>query len=506
MHQLLFGFCMSMMLWMFGTSMMFSLRNQPEIAVFWDRIVYFGVVFMPPLMHHFSLLFTGQMGKQKKLLVLNYLLAFFFLFSSVTKYFVDDLYYYWWGVHSQARILHTIFLGYFFVGTGLFFVNLWRYYRKLKERALRVQVSYVFLAFAIVIFIGGSAYLFAYGIDTKFPFSYFSGLIFPVMLFYTVTRHHMLGLKVVLTEVFAGLTNSLVILQIFLSVTPMEIFLRVIFAILIAILSILLVRSVNKEVERREEVSRLADSLETANAKLQELDKQKTEFLSIASHQLRTPLTVLKGYVELMQDGAYGKIGRELRKILKNLDSNNEHLIKLVDDFLDISRIEQGRTKFVFKPADLNKVLASAVEELREKALKKGLKITRQPEVSLKKFSFDEDKVRHVILNFVDNAVKYSDRGKITITTAKENGGVTLRVKDQGIGFDKVDEVNFYQKFFRGDNVKTIDVGGTGLGLYVCRKFVEAHQGRVWAKSRGLGQGSEFGFWVPLRQRTPVDK
>ena len=140
------------------------------------------------------------------------------------------------------------------------------------------------------------------------------------------------------------------------------------------VFGMMLIRSVRHEVRRKDELAEMAKSLEIANAKLQELDKQKTEFLSIASHQLRTPLTVLKGYVELIEDGAYGKISRPLRKILGNLDSNNEHLIKLVDDFLDISRIEQGRTKFVFKPADLNKVVASVVEELREKAAKKASK------------------------------------------------------------------------------------------------------------------------------------
>ena len=100
-------------------------------------------------------------------------------------------------------------------------------------------------------------------------------------------------------------------------------------------------------------------------------------------------------------------------------------------------------------------------------------------------------------------AIKYSEKGDIKILLTKESGGVAMRVKDGGIGFEKNDEVNFYQKFYRGENVKNTNVNGTGLGLYVCRKFIEGHGGRVWAKSPGLNKGSEFGFWVPASQPLP---
>ena len=170
MNRLMFGFCMTMFLWMFGTFMMFATRlSDPARSVFWDRFVYAGVVFMPPFMHHFSLLFTGRKN-QRKLLWINYLLAFFFLLISRTSYFVDGLYVYSWGAHTKAQLWHHIFLGYFFVGTGIFFYNIATYARGLKDEILILQARYAFMAFAIVIFMGGSAYLYAYGIDTKFPF------------------------------------------------------------------------------------------------------------------------------------------------------------------------------------------------------------------------------------------------------------------------------------------------------------------------------------------------
>ncbi|TAN32653.1 sensor histidine kinase [Patescibacteria group bacterium] len=501
MNQLLFGFSMSMFFWMFGTFMMFATRGDLAASVFWDRFVYAGVVFMPPFMHHFSLLFTKKIGKQKFLLFLNYFLAFVFLFASRTEYFVDGLYYYSWGVHTQARILHHLFLAWFFWGTGLFFVNMMNFYRKSADALAKLQTKYVFVAFGCVIFVGGSAYLFAYGIDTKFPFSYVSGLVFPIMLFYTVSRHHLLNTKVITTEVLVGLTEFLLVMQIFFSKSAFDIFVRVVFSLIVALIGVLLIQSVRREIKRREEVASLAFSLEKANIRLKELDQQKTEFLSIASHQLRTPLTVLKGYVELVMDGAYGKPTAGIRKVMGDIDTSNEHLVKLIDEFLDISRIEQGRAKYNFVGADMVKIVGGIVNELQEKAKAKKLRLTWDPDGVKEKICVDEEKIRHVIFNFVDNAIKYSDKGAIQVLLERDDGGLTVRVRDSGIGFGKIDEASFFQKFYRGENVKAKNVTGTGLGLYVCRKFIEAHGGRIWAASQGLGAGSEFGFWVPNKRK-----
>ncbi|MDO8499770.1 MAG: HAMP domain-containing sensor histidine kinase [bacterium] len=236
-----------------------------------------------------------------------------------------------------------------------------------------------------------------------------------------------------------------------------------------------------------------------ANAKLKELDRQKTDFMSIASHQLRTPLTIFKGYFELLQDGAYGKLTKDTKKLLNDLDVNNEHLIKLVDEFLDASRIEQGRTAFEFATNDLAAVITEATTELAPKAGIKNLSITWKAPSTPAEVVMDKEKIYHIVYNFVDNAIKYSDTGAVAVTLAKEGKGYAVRVEDNGIGFDTDDGANFFQKFFRGKNVKmTNHVTGNGLGLFICARFAEGHHGRVWSKSAGPGKGSEFGFWIPF--------
>jgi len=266
---------------------------------------------------------------------------------------------------------------------------------------------------------------------------------------------------------------------------------------LVVFFGVSLTRSVVREVEQKERLQKLSDELKIANVRLQELDQQKTDFLSIASHQLRTPLTVFKGFLELLEDGGYGKPTKDMMKVFKDLDINNEHLVKLVDEFLNVSRIEQGRTKWDFKENNINQIVAEAVQQLNDKANNKKMEIVWSDNNQPLSAIMDQEKIFHVVYNYIDNAIKYSDRGQVIIKVSEENDGIALRVKDSGIGFGAVDGDSFFQKFYRGTNVSGINVGGTGLGLYVCLKFIEAHRGKVWGDSPGLGKGSEFGFWIP---------
>lgn len=330
----------------------------------------------------------------------------------------------------------------------------------------------------------------------------FLGPIFPVILMgciaYAIVKHKIFSVQVFAAQVLVGAISLILFSKIFASDSFGAQLLDTVLFVVVSIVGIVLVKSVRREIDQRHQLAKLAASLETANLQLQELDQQKTEFLSIASHQLRTPLSIIKGYLELIKDGVYGKVPKKVDPILQDMDQSNERLVKLVDEFLDVTRIEQDRTKFNFQEADMMKIVASVLKELGQKAQVQGLKLTSDQHPRLPVISLDEEKIRHVIFNFVDNAIKYSEKGEIRVGVVTEEDGIAVRVQDQGFGFNKEDEVNFFQKFYRGKNVEGTNVNGNGLGIYVCKKFIEAHGGRVWAKSKGLGKGSEFGFWIPL--------
>jgi signal transduction histidine kinase len=326
----------------------------------------------------------------------------------------------------------------------------------------------------------------------------FFTLAIVLLVAYAVAKYQFMNIKALVTELYA---IALFLIMAFNFISPdflSSIYFRLGLLASILIFSYLLIRSVLKEVERREQITMLAHELQEANLQLQELDRQKTDFLSIASHQLRTPLSILNGYIGLLQEGGYGRPTKDMRGIFRNMDESNTRLIKLVDEFLDITRIEQGRTKFYFSSHDMNDLVTGVVKELTPRAEKKKMKLVWEPTAKPQMVSIDDDKIRHAVFNFIDNAIKYSEIGDIVIQVKNRDKGLVFTVNDQGVGFDEKDRVNFFQKFYRGENVQGTNVTGTGLGLYVVSKFVEAHGGKVWAKSPGLGKGSEFGLWLPF--------
>ncbi len=399
-----------------------------------------------------------------------------------------------WGPLYFVYSLHIS--TFFILGFVNLFIKMRRSVGVVRSHILYILIGYFFasnLAMATNLILPWFGYF-----ELNWMGQFFSTII-AIFTTYAILKHQLLSIKVIATEGFLMILNFLLILRLIISESYQQFIINFFLALVVLFISYLLIKSVSSEVKRREETAKLADSLERANIQLQELDKQKTEFLSIASHQLRTPLSILKGYIELIIDGAYGKVEKKTVKILQDMDLNNEHLIKLVDEFLNISRIEQGRAKYNFSLVDIIGITESVVKDFKIKAKEKKIKILWDKPKNIPQVDCDQEKIHHVVFNFVDNALKYSEEGEIKVLLTQEEKGISIRVQDNGIGFNKTDEVNFYQKFYRGENVKGSNVTGTGLGLFVCRKFIEAHNGRIWARSSGLGKGSEFGFWIPLK-------
>ncbi len=326
-------------------------------------------------------------------------------------------------------------------------------------------------------------------------------LLFLSATAFAIMKYQLFNVKVIATESLVMVLVFTLLLEGLLAGSLRQIVYKIIFAVLVGVLGAGVVRSVNREVQQKEELAQLAERLKKANDRLKELDELKTEFLSIASHQLRTPLSIIKGYSELLRDGAYGKMNIKEKKVLSNIDVSNERLIKLVDEFLNVSRIEQGRTNYRFADMDIVALIKDVTSELEEKAHPKGISLayeSKHKKTGLQVVA-DEDKLRHAIYNFVDNAIKYSpEHTKIHILLEPETNGLALRVRDSGVGMDQKDLTNLFQKFYRSPHVMR-DFQGTGLGLFVVRQFIEAHGGHVWADSQGVGKGSEFGFWIPRK-------
>jgi len=235
-----------------------------------------------------------------------------------------------------------------------------------------------------------------------------------------------------------------------------------------------------------------------AYEKLHKLDRAKSEFLSIASHQLRTPLTSIKGFTSLLLEGTYGELSKSVETVLGKIFTSNERLIHLVADLLNISRIESGRFVFDLKGNDIQPLLEEIVDSFIVPAKNKKLKLEyKPPKKDIPSFVFDKNKMQELLSNLIDNSIKYTKKGFIKVSLKAENKKVLIKIKDSGMGISKGETDYIFDKFQRGKGVTQVYTEGVGLGLYVCRKVIEAHRGRIWAESAGVGKGSTF--FVELR-------
>ena len=486
--------------WLFGTFRMFISQTDEE-AIFWDRFIYAGIVFVPALMYHFSIVFTKDKGG-KKLLILSYIFSFVFLVLIRTDYFISGIFKYSWGVHSQAQVFHNIFLIGFFYFLILTLKNFNRYYKSgVLTTIERLQAKYIFFAFFILIVFGSTAYAPAYNIGI-YPFSYLSAVFFTLILAYAILKHHLMNIRVIATEFFVGLIAIVLFMEIILAKSFGEILFRSGTFIAFSFLGWSLVKSVLGEIKRREELEKLTNELQGAYKELKKLDKAKSEFISIASHQLRTPLTVIKGYVSMMLEKTYGTLPEKIEKPLKNIYISNERLLKLVNDLLDMSRIESGKMEMKFEETAVEEIITSVIEELKNVAKEKGVYLKfEKPEKPLQKILIDGDKIRQAVLNLADNAIKYTSNGGITIKLNPALDGTKLKIsiKDTGEGMIEEEIARLFESFSRGGAGTRFWTEGTGLGLYVAKKFIDMHKGKIWAESEGKGKGSAFYIELPVK-------
>lgn len=248
----------------------------------------------------------------------------------------------------------------------------------------------------------------------------------------------------------------------------------------------------------QERIKDATEELRHKNNQLRQIDRIKDDFVSIASHQLRTPLTGIKGYISMILEGDVGKITSRQREFLNQAFVSSEQMVRLINDFLNLSRLQSGKFVVEKQQKDLSLIVQQEIETLITSSKSRGMKLVfkQNPE----KFPLvwvDEDKIRQVVMNFTDNAVYYSaDNSKIYLDLTLDGNDIVFTVKDSGIGVPKKDQSRLFTKFFRADNARRQRPDGTGVGLYLAKKVIIAHKGKLIFESK-LGKGSTFGFRLP---------
>lgn len=238
--------------------------------------------------------------------------------------------------------------------------------------------------------------------------------------------------------------------------------------------------------------------LRVANRHLKDLDKAKDEFISMASHQLRTPLTTIKGYLSMMLEGDAGAISPMQKQFTGYAFESADRMVNLIADLLNVSRLSAGRFMIETRPSDLAKIVEDEVRQLQSHAAAKNLKLVyHPPKKALPSILLDDNKTRQVIMNFIDNAIYYTKEGSITVNVAKVTDGIKVTVEDTGIGVPLKSRRKLFSKFYRAENAQTVRPDGTGLGLYLAKRVIEDQGGTIIFESVE-GKGSTFGFELPL--------
>lgn len=262
-----------------------------------------------------------------------------------------------------------------------------------------------------------------------------------------------------------------------------------------------LVRSVKKEVRLRMEVEDLAQDLARANEKLKDLDKLKSEFVSIASHQLRAPLTAIRGYASMLLDGSFGTMPGEANTALERISESAKNMAYSVEDYLNVSRIESGNMKYSYSDFNLRDEVEHVCDDLRPQALHRGLVLLFRTDLkSQGVINADVGKTIQIIQNLINNSIKYTEKGSIKVLVRDDvvRKRIYVDIEDTGIGMNEETKAKLFGKFERATNANAVNHGGTGLGLYVAYAMAKGMNGNITTHSEGDGKGSRFTIEFPL--------
>ena len=493
---------LSSAVWSFGYLSM-TISSSHEMALISNWILHYAAILVPIFYFLFILTLTDTLNKNGWALAIFAPIGIYFLGINHTVLFVRDVFpKFIFNFVCDAGPAYIYFTIYFF---AIILAAWYVLYQKIlvskPDEATRLKFM---LWGSIAGFAGGgSVFFITFNVNfPPYPMVLFS--FYPVIISYAILKYKLFNIKVVSTELFVFSMWIFILFRTLLATTLADQVANSVLLLSTIIVGMFLIKAVIREVEQREKIQKLAGDLantnkelESANDKLKELDKQKTEFVSLASHQLRSPLTAIKGYSSMILEGDYGKITGKMKEAVGRVFESSQKLVLVIEDFLNITRIELGRIKYDMTEWSFNTLIKNVIGEQKPNIERRGLAISYEEDAPEYTVYADQGKVSQVISNLIDNSVKYTKQGslKVKVTGVTNSDGkkaVRFTVTDTGVGIDPKTMPHLFQKFSRADDASKTNIIGTGLGLYVAKQIMDAHQGKIWAESEGKDKGSTF--------------
>lgn len=501
---LIFSFC----IWTFIDLILWATEKSYLIMFFWSILIFFDfLVYSLSFYFTYSFLRKEDLSLFKKGIIFALLIPLIILTPSQLNLLYFDM------TNCEREAMEG-FLWYYMYFLEILFI-LWIFYEGIlaifkAKYGERGRIGSIVIG--IIIFLT----LFSWGnimgsISSNWSvgqYGLFGLPIFIGFLGYAIIKYQVLNIRVFSVQLLIFALAILIGAQFFFIRSSINRTLTAIALFLVLVFGFILIRSMKQELQRKEELQNLADQLAVANQKLKSLDRAKSEFISIASHQLRTPLTAIKGFISLILEGSYGNIDGSIRSALNKVYLSNERLIRLVEDLLSISRIESGRLEYKFRRWKLEEIVEDVADMFRLRARDAGLDFqVVVPKEPIAEVYIDGDKIREVISNLIDNAIKYTKKGFVQVSVSqRDDEYVRVIIKDSGVGVLAEDIPHLFEKFSRGKDTDRLHANGTGLGLYVGKQIIEAHGGKIHIFSEGEDKGSTFILELSLKNGDEKEK
>jgi len=509
-NRLLFAIAMCFALWVFINLLAWTNIHSDVILFSWT---FFGVLqaLISVLSIYFIYVFTTQQDISLHIKSILSLLLLPVLLLASTNFNVGGF-----NLDSCDAFDYegVLFLTYYsFLGLiamiwiAVLLYNHWRQQTtKTRNQTLILGVGIELFLFSFfgMVYLGSMAAIADFYDSSQIEFYGLFGMtFFMVVIAVLIVRYKTFNVGAQAAEVLViGLLILIASQYTYANSTPTTVFLTTLTLILSAIAGIFLLRSVYKEIEQRSEVQLLSDNLQRANKRLRSLDKMKSEFVSIASHQLRSPLTSIRGYASMLSEGAFGKLPQKAQEAINRIADSSTTMTSSIEDYLNVSRIEAGNMKYELSEFKLAEEALHIVDDKRSEAIKKGLLLLFKSKlVSSGVVQADLGKTRQILHNLINNALKYTPKGTITVLLREDIDTriIYVDITDTGIGI-KADELEqVFGKFQRAKNANAVNVTGTGLGLFVAHKMAKQMGGDITVTSGGDGLGSTFVLSLPMQ-------
>lgn len=487
-----FVFSLLFALWLGGDVVLWTSNNYDLVNTFWYPLDFINILLYLSAVFFFDAFVLGKISNVRKIILFLLPLPIFYIALSGNALIDFN--------HAVCEATENSVVTYYkiFAETISILLIVFTLFRKKTDqqtinRKIPISIAGVGLIITLLIFATSEFIATTTGIYEISLYSLFVIPIYQFIIIFLTSQYNSFNLKSWNQQILAFVLVIMVSSQLLFVNGKVDLVLNVITLVGSFSLVYFLDRSIKIEMADKARIEELAKSLAEKNIKLKELDEQKSEFISLASHQLRGPLTAIKGYASLILEGDYGKLEPETKEAVETIYRSTQALVVLVGDYLDVSRIEQGNMKYDFTDFDLKLTVKNVVNEMLPPVQMGNLTLTFDETPGDFLVHADEGKIKQVITNLIDNATKYTTTGGVVVSlTRNQKDNLLISVKDTGVGIKPEVMPRLFERFSRAPDASKTNILGTGLGLYVARRMIEAHRGKIWAESEGENKGSTF--------------